>query len=731
MDNYPVISIITPSYNQGRFIEDTILSVLTQKGKFYIDYIINDGGSNDGSVHIIEKYETLLQKNCSITHRQGLKFFVNRSGAFPLCNCLGISYRWSSGRDNGQSHALNKGIYMSAGDYIAWINSDDYYAGPDVFRTVIDFFSEHPDCGLAYGRGYCVDEQKKIVRDYHDNTSTLSFDRNILKYECFILQPSAFMKRDALIDAGGVDESLHWCMDWNLWLGISASRAVGFIPAWLACWRQYEGIKTLEPDYQFYRERYSVIRKHSSFFGYVLNKWYFFMNYPGQVKHHIWLKYGPGRFKMAFFYLPAVAARTLLRACMRIAGKRFRRPGPERLAIFAPLEPEQTGVATFFTQLLAAMVRAKPGLFIDIYIKDGYEPVGFSHANVRILNHAHFHQNALFYNTVFYQLGNHFGFHGYMLPYLKKYGGIVEMHDIRIQGIYSYIIDRLREYLKKAKLWKVAWLFISYPELNYFIAAKILKPFVSKKTIMNRCFYRNSFTVRNAKKIIIRDMSICSRFSLPEKKCSFIIHGIDIKPLPDESSINQTRRRLNIKPGQFVIVTAGIIHNSKRIDKILAAIKLIREEINDFIYILAGESIWEGGSIQALVESHGLTENVRITGWLSNEDWFDYITVADIGINLRGDSAGEHSGPLVNFIERGKVVLISDYDQYRIYPDEFAIKIRHDAEEEKNIARAILRLYDNPEYRRQAGAQARRYAESELNFDGTIIQEYLEALGLK
>src|ERR1035437_9764873 len=109
INDHPVISIVTPSYNQGEFLAETIESVISQEGEFHIDYIIVDGASTDTSVEIIRHYDELLnERNWSI-------------------KCCGIRFRWTSGKDKGQTDALMKGFRIAKGDVYAWLNSDDTY----------------------------------------------------------------------------------------------------------------------------------------------------------------------------------------------------------------------------------------------------------------------------------------------------------------------------------------------------------------------------------------------------------------------------------------------------------------------------------------------------------------------------------------------------------------------------------------------------------------------------
>src|SRR4030067_2319821 len=127
-----VITIVTPSYNQGRYLAETIESVLGQEGDFYLDYVITDGGSTDGSVEIIRRYERLLNE-----------------GARTI-QCRGVRYRWVSEKDRGQSDAIMKGFRMAEGEILAWVNSDDAYL-KGALQTVCSFFLRNPLTALLFG----------------------------------------------------------------------------------------------------------------------------------------------------------------------------------------------------------------------------------------------------------------------------------------------------------------------------------------------------------------------------------------------------------------------------------------------------------------------------------------------------------------------------------------------------------------------------------------------------
>lgn len=177
--SWPKISIVTPSYNQAQFLEKTLLSVLNQNYP-NLEYIIIDGGSTDGSVEIIKKYEKYL------------------------------AY-WVSEPDRGPAHAINKGFKRATGDIYAWIGSDDLYL-PDVCLRISKIFVCNPS--LVYGNAYAIDRHGDILFEIRQVKYTRLFTKNILKAGFFsVLQPSIFWKSSVFKSIGGLDESLKVAFD--------------------------------------------------------------------------------------------------------------------------------------------------------------------------------------------------------------------------------------------------------------------------------------------------------------------------------------------------------------------------------------------------------------------------------------------------------------------------------------------------------------------------------------
>lgn len=178
---YPKISVITPSYNQGNFIEATIQSVLSQSYP-NLEYIIIDGGSTDSTVEIIQKYQS------SITY-------------------------WISEPDRGQSHAINKGFSLATGEIMAWLCADDIYL-PNALFTIANHFKAHAEDALIYGDGWKIDKQGNVIQKFICPAAT-TLDE--LCRWCYVFTPGTFWRQSLWQKVGGlVNENLNYTMDWDL-----------------------------------------------------------------------------------------------------------------------------------------------------------------------------------------------------------------------------------------------------------------------------------------------------------------------------------------------------------------------------------------------------------------------------------------------------------------------------------------------------------------------------------
>lgn len=205
---WPKISIVTPSYNQGQFLEETIRSVLLQ-GYPNLEYLIMDGGSSDNSIEIIKKYEDWL------------------------------TY-WVSEKDNGQSDAIRRGFDKATGEIIGWLNSDDYLLPGALMRTGRSF-AQNASLELTVGGGLVISSGGELIRKYYMFPQDF---RSLLVGGQFFMQMSSFWRRDAYEAVGGLDTSLKFCFDYDLFLRLAHRRPPEGIDAMLAAFRIHDHSKT-------------------------------------------------------------------------------------------------------------------------------------------------------------------------------------------------------------------------------------------------------------------------------------------------------------------------------------------------------------------------------------------------------------------------------------------------------------------------------------------------------
>jgi glycosyltransferase involved in cell wall biosynthesis len=208
------ISIVTPSLNQGEFIERTIRSVLDQEGDFDLEYLVFDGGSTDGTREVLERYGDRL------------RFVVEP--------------------DTGQANAVNKGLRAATGDVVGWVNSDDLLL-PGTLARVAQAFREHPEALWLHGRCEIVDEEDRPIRRWlsaYKDFRCRRYSREALLVENFVSQMTVFWRRAAQAQVGVLDESLRYTFDYDLWLRLSALSAPLFLDEKLAAFRWYTRSKS-------------------------------------------------------------------------------------------------------------------------------------------------------------------------------------------------------------------------------------------------------------------------------------------------------------------------------------------------------------------------------------------------------------------------------------------------------------------------------------------------------
>jgi glycosyltransferase involved in cell wall biosynthesis len=222
MKKNPLVSIITPSFNQALYLEDTLRSVLEQDYP-NIEYLVVDGGSTDGSQEIIQKYENRINW-------------------------------WVSEKDNGQAEAINKGFRRAQGEIVAWLNSDDMYA-QGAIRKAVDALEQNEELGMVFSNVFSIDAHNEVfnIMRYGDWGLAELMAFNIIG------QPGVFMRRAALEKAGLMDLRYQYLLDHQLWLRIAEIAPVQYMDETLAAARFHAAAKNVAMAAEFGREAFEIM----------------------------------------------------------------------------------------------------------------------------------------------------------------------------------------------------------------------------------------------------------------------------------------------------------------------------------------------------------------------------------------------------------------------------------------------------------------------------------------
>ncbi len=237
--NLPKVTVVTPSFNQARYLEETILSVLNQNYP-NLEYFVIDGGSTDGSLEIIQKYADRLAG-------------------------------WVSEKDRGQTEAINKGFARATGDILAWLNSDDTYQ-PGAIAEAAAFLQTHPEAGMVYGDAHYIDEKSRVI----GNFPAAQTDYHKLRQGyVHIPQQSSFWRAELWREVGPLDPSFFFAMDYDLWVRLAKIAPLVYLPKMWANFRLHADAKTISADDRCWPEMLRVhYRDGGSFFSVIVGKYW-------------------------------------------------------------------------------------------------------------------------------------------------------------------------------------------------------------------------------------------------------------------------------------------------------------------------------------------------------------------------------------------------------------------------------------------------------------------------
>lgn len=231
---HALVTIVIPTLNQGRFLGDALDSIFRQAVP--VEVFVADGGSSDNTQEILRDWEHRLAG-------------------------------WRSGPDQGQAAAINEGIQCGAAPFVAWLNSDDLYLGGGL-QLLLSALEAHPQWPMVYGRVWNTDEKlQRTSRVY-----TRAFSERVMAQMNLVSQPGTLIRRCAWEEVGGLDESLHLALDYDLWWKIYRLHGMlGYVADDVAINRNHQETKTRTRRKQHYQEAMGVVRKH---YGCVPWKWW-------------------------------------------------------------------------------------------------------------------------------------------------------------------------------------------------------------------------------------------------------------------------------------------------------------------------------------------------------------------------------------------------------------------------------------------------------------------------
>lgn len=251
MENKALITVVVPSYNQGKFLDKCLSSIFSQN--LPLEVFVMDGGSTDNTIEVIKKWESKIQK-------------------------------WRSCPDDGQSAAINEGMKLGMAPYCCWLNSDDFFLD-DALARLVKPLIQNLEVPVTYGKVYNLIDKNNSMKPIWVE----SFSEKRLSIRCIISQPGTLIRRNVWESVGGVNTNLHMSMDYDLWWRIFKSFGnFYYIEDFVAVNRDHVNTKTNSKRFLHYKESISVVRKY---YGSVPLKWFIAQPYS------VWFKFSINYFR--------------------------------------------------------------------------------------------------------------------------------------------------------------------------------------------------------------------------------------------------------------------------------------------------------------------------------------------------------------------------------------------------------------------------------------------------
>ena len=398
----------------------------------------------------------------------------------------------------------------------------------------------------------------------------------------------------------------------------------------------------------------------------------------------------------------------------------------ERIAVFCPLPPLESGIADYSAELIHCL-----GAYydIDIFVDDNYKVSEVFEENVRIYTHHMFCEHSNDYKEIVYQMGNSM-FHVYMIDYIKRYPGIVVLHDYNLHGVLVH--NSLSAQARNYDLYR-EYLVEDYEE-------KLVDEYINSVKD-GRSGYKlheweiNGIVTNYAKKIIVH--SFGAKKALLEKDINRSVRQIWQGYRTNSETVidcGALKKKYGFEADDVIIGVFGHIHETKRAVPILHAFSELEKEYSNVKLVFAGKLADEIKNAFYNTINHNRINNVFITGYISLDEFNEYIELTDICLNLRYPYNGETSASLIRNMLAGNVVIVNDIGSFGEMPDDVCIKIPNveivsEEQEVQNIYSAMKRCLDDTEWSNLYKIKAREFAEENLSIEkmAKSYYEYIES----
>lgn len=385
-----------------------------------------------------------------------------------------------------------------------------------------------------------------------------------------------------------------------------------------------------------------------------------------------------------------------------------------KIAYFSPLNPVRSGISDYSEELLPELSKHA---VIDLYVDQRSVSNDRIRSNYRPENYRWFLKTANDYDVCLYQMGNS-PYHRFVYEAMKKRPGVTVLHDYVLQHFFSSL--NKWEYIQLLRQ--------VYGTEGRKLGLDILSGMYGPRTREEKYYQYplNQPVIERSMGVIVHSHYVREKLARenPGLKIAKVNeHHVGPSSLPEPERL---RQKYGFTANDFIVGSFGYITPSRRIGTVLRAFCRLRKVLPTAYYLLVGEArVSASFDLSGILERHHAKDWVRVTGFVDKETFLEYLSICDLCVNLRYPSAGETSGSLIRMMGMGKPVLISDYAQYREFPDDCCVKVDLGEYEVELLYRYMKFLAENPAVRKKLGENARKYTLANHSLESSA-RAYIE-----